>query len=64
MKEPGFVDGLDKLTFAPFVLIDCRNTEWKDVRLSFNEWAWLKEMHGTQTINDYYLEAKHSSSRS
>jgi hypothetical protein len=55
MTTPTFVDDRDKTTFAPFELIDCRNTEWADVRLSFNDWSWLNETHGSDTIDDYYL---------
>ena len=55
MATPTFVDGHDKTTFAPFELIDCRDTEWGDVRLSFNDWSWLNETYGTDTIEGYYL---------
>jgi len=55
MATPTFVEGRDKTTFAPFELIDCRDTEWSDVRLSFSDWSWLHETHGTDTIDDWYL---------
>jgi hypothetical protein len=55
MPAPDFVNGRDKTTFAPFELIDARDSEWGDVRLSFNDWAWLTKTHGTDTIDDYYL---------
>ena len=54
MTTPSFVDGTDKTTFAPFVLVDCR-TEWSEVRLSFNAWKWFEETHETDTIDDYYM---------
>jgi hypothetical protein len=55
MAKPTFINGSDKTTFAPFELIDCRETEWKDVRLSFDDWSWLKETHGTDKIDGYYF---------
>ncbi len=55
MPAPNFVDGHDKSTFAPFELIDCRDTKWGDLRLSFSDWAWLTDTHGTDTIDGYYL---------
>ncbi len=56
MKTPHFgTDGWDRTTFAPFVLIDARNSEWKDVRLSFHDWSWFKNTYGTDTIDDWYF---------
>jgi hypothetical protein len=55
MTTPTFVDGKDGTTFAPFVLFDCRDSEWNDVRLSFSEWSWFEEQFGTDTIDDYYF---------
>lgn len=55
MTTPTFVDGRDKTTFAPFELIDCRETRFSDVRLSFNNWTWLKEKLGSEEIDGYYL---------
>jgi hypothetical protein len=54
--EPKFDSkGKDSTTFAPFVLYDCRQTEWKDLRLEFSAWEWLHEHCGGDEINDYYL---------
>src|SRR5690349_12423681 len=54
--EPKFdPEGTDRTTFAPFVLYDCRQTEWKDLRLEFANWDWLQEHCGSDTIDDYYL---------
>ena len=51
MPEPK----VDKTTFAPFELIDARETEWSDVRLSFNDWSWFQEKYETDTIDGYYM---------
>jgi hypothetical protein len=48
-------EGCDRTTFAPFVLHDCRETEWKDVRLEFSDWDWLHDFCGGDRIDDYYL---------
>ncbi|WP_018607917.1 hypothetical protein [Uliginosibacterium gangwonense] len=45
----------DVHTFAPFVLHDCLNTEWKDLRLSFSNWAWLEAEYGCEPIDNYNL---------
>lgn len=45
----------DELTFAPFVLEDCRDTESQDVRLSFFNWDWLQQKYGSDSVDDYYL---------
>jgi hypothetical protein len=55
MTEPHFVDGCDKTTFAPFELLDWRDSEWKNVRLSFDDWGWLHSTYDTDTIDGYYL---------
>lgn len=55
MAEPQFVDGRDSTTFAPFILIDGRDTEWKDVRLEFSDWSWRQEHIGGDYIGDCYL---------
>ncbi len=48
-------DGIDRTTFATFILHDCRETEWKDVRLEFSDWDWLQEQCGGDSIDDFYL---------
>jgi len=56
MKIPEFdVAGFDKATFAPFTLVDARRSEWKDVRLSFRGWEWLRATYGSDRIEDYYF---------
>ena len=55
MKTPTFTDGRDETTFAPFVLIDQRDSEWKDVRLQFNSWDTLHKAVGSDHIGDCYL---------
>ena len=55
MTEPRFIDGRDATTFAPFVLIDSRESEWSDVRLQFSDHAWTKQHIGGDHIGDYYL---------
>jgi len=56
MKTPTFdADGKDKTTFAPFMLVDGRNSKWKDVRLSFHDWAWFDTKYATDKIDGYYL---------
>jgi hypothetical protein len=55
MSEAHFVDGRDAKTFAPFVLIDCRDTEWKDVRLEFSDHEWTQANIGSDYIGDCYL---------
>jgi hypothetical protein len=40
MTEPRFgSDGIDRETFAPVELVDRRTSEWKDVCVSFDDWA-------------------------
>lgn len=54
--KPNFdSEGHDRTTFAPFALHDCRDTEWKDVRLEFSDWDWIHEFCGGDSIGDYYL---------
>ncbi len=48
-------DGYDSKTFTPFALQNCLDTEWKDVRLSFSDWDWLRGKWGSDSIEDYYL---------
>ena len=48
-------EGSDSTTYAPFVLQDCRNTEWKDIRLLFSDLDWLHTFLGGDSIGDYYL---------
>jgi hypothetical protein len=55
MVDPLFVDGRDHTTFAPFVLIDSRDTEWNDVRLEFSDHAWTAKHVGGEYIGDCYL---------
>jgi hypothetical protein len=56
MKTPRFdAEGRDNITFAPFVLIDARDSEWKDVRLSFHDWDWIKATYGSDTVDHYYF---------
>jgi hypothetical protein len=56
MKTPTFDgEGVDKLTFAPFTLIDARESKWKDVRLSFHDWDWFKATYGSDTVHEYYF---------
>ena len=56
MRSPKFnSDGVDKVTFAPVELINALDSEWKDVRLSFTDWGWLKRTYGSDSIDDYYL---------
>ncbi len=49
------MSNIDKTTYYPFEIIDCRDSEWNDVRLSFDDWSWFKETYKTDTINDYYM---------
>jgi len=48
------VNQSEESKFHPFELIDNRESQWSDVRVSFNNWDWLKETHGDE-INGYYL---------
>ncbi|MEM6471718.1 MAG: hypothetical protein AAF802_19310 [Planctomycetota bacterium] len=42
----------DETTFAPFVLIDQRDSEWKDVRLQFDSWETLHKAVGVETNSE------------
>jgi len=56
MITPSFSDNhVDKQSFAPFVLVDQRHTQWQDVRLTFSDWDWLGKMYVDDTIDGYYL---------
>jgi len=55
MANVNFIDDIDKTTFYPFELIDARNTEWRNVRLSFSDWDWFKKTHKSDTIDGYYM---------
>ena len=56
MKEPSYdEDGSDGETFAPFILNNCLDTEWKDVRLVFGDWDWFEEKYGSEVIDGYYF---------
>ena len=48
-------EGYDRSTYAPFALQDLRSSEWKDVRLSFNDWSWLQSHLSGDTVDGYYL---------
>ena len=53
MRTPKFNnDGVDKETFAPIELINALDSEWKDVRLSFTDWEWLKRTYGDDSIDE------------
>lgn len=47
--------GFDRTTYAPFVLHDCRHTQWKDVRLTFDNWEHIDELIGENELDGYYL---------
>lgn len=56
MKTPVFDEnGRDRTTFAPFLLENALSTEWRDVRLVFDDWDWVQEKYGADTIDGYYL---------
>ncbi len=56
MTTPQFDSkGVDRTTFAPFILRDARDQPWKDVRLEFSDWAWLQKEVGGDSIGGYYL---------
>jgi hypothetical protein len=59
MTDPQFdSSGIDRTTFAPMALIDQRDSEWKDVRLSFDAWGWLHELCGGDSVDGYYLNGQ------
>jgi hypothetical protein len=41
--------------YTPFQLENLLDTEWKDVRLSFSDWMWLRATYGAHEIDGYYL---------
>lgn len=45
----------DTITYSPFLLENCLATEYKDMRLAFSQWDWLREKYGTDTVNGYYM---------
>jgi hypothetical protein len=47
--------GRDPHTYAPFILLNALDTQWKDVRLTFHDWDWLKQTHDTDTLGNYYF---------
>lgn len=55
MADVTFVDGRDSTTFSPFVLIDCRDTEFSDVRLEFSDHDWTQANIGDDSIGGCYL---------
>ena len=55
MAQPQFIDGRDSTTYAPFVLIDSRDSEWKDLRLQFSDHAWTQANIGDDYIGECYL---------
>lgn len=53
---PNFdANSTDRTTFAPFVLHDCRQSKWNDLRLEFSNWAWLHKQCGGNELDEYYL---------
>lgn len=56
MSTPLFDErGRDAHTYAPFRLENCLDTEWKDVRLVFDDWGWFQDAYGEDTIDGYYF---------
>jgi hypothetical protein len=41
--------------YAPFILENLLDTEWKDVRVSFSDWRWLRATYGGDAIDGYCL---------
>lgn len=57
METPQFNEnGRDDHTFAPFVLENALDTEWKDVRLEFSNWDWFVSTYGADVKDGYYLD--------
>lgn len=55
-RVPAFdARGYDRATFAPFVLHDCRSTQWADVRLTCDDWAAVHAAAGGESPDGYYL---------
>lgn len=48
-------NGVDETTFFPFKLRNALDTEWQDVRLSFDDWEWFQNKYNTDTIFNYYM---------
>jgi hypothetical protein len=48
-------NGVDMQTFYPFILHDCRDTEWNDVRLEFANWEWIHKFLGGDSVSNHYL---------
>jgi hypothetical protein len=46
--------GIDRTTFAPVEVIDQRDSEWKEVRLSFDAWEGLHGLCGGDSVDGYY----------
>lgn len=55
MKEAHFVDGEDRTTFFPFIMVEVGDAESITYRLAFGDWEWLQGRLGTDTIDGYYL---------
>lgn len=56
MKKPTFdSQGRDATTFAPIILIDFRDTQWKEVHLSFDNWDALLAVAEGEDVDGYYL---------
>src|SRR5262245_36326515 len=56
MRQPNFDQkGYDRTTFAPFVLRDCRSTQWSDVRLTFSNWDFMAKLAGGDSLDGYHL---------
>ena len=56
MSRPNFDSkGIDETTFAPFVLENKLESEWKDVRLAFDAWERLHEMYDEDSLDGYDL---------
>jgi len=49
------MSNIDETTYHPFKIIDGRDSQWSDVRLSFDDWGWFQDTYKTDTINDYYM---------
>jgi hypothetical protein len=56
MSVPEFgSDGVDRRSFAPVELIDMRQSQWQEVRLSFTDWDHLQRLCGGDAVDGYYL---------
>lgn len=49
-------DGRDETTFAPFILEDARDSDFKDLRLEFSDWDWLHDLCDGESIGEYELD--------